>query len=64
MLAGHELRLAEEELIEPATISTNRKAVLWLPASSPMLSGFQLAEIEAQIESLSDPCQERDEEEA
>jgi hypothetical protein len=53
MLAGRELSDVEEELIDPAPLSTDEKAVLWLLAWSMLPSSHQLAEVQAHIESLS-----------
>jgi hypothetical protein len=53
MLAGRELRDVEEELIDPAPLSTDEKAVLWLLAWSMLPPGHQLAEVQAHIELLS-----------
>jgi non-ribosomal peptide synthetase component F len=53
MLAGRELSEVEDELIDPATLSSDEKAVLWLLAWSMLPAAHQLAEIQAHIELLS-----------
>ena len=53
MLAGRELGEVEEELIDPAPLSTDRKAVLWLLAWSMMPPSHQRAEVEAHLKMLS-----------
>jgi len=53
MLAGHGLGAVEDELIDPAPVSTEEKAVLWLLAWSLLPSNYQLAEVEAHIALLS-----------
>jgi hypothetical protein len=53
MLAGHGLGAIEEELIDPAPVSSEKKAVLWLLAWSLLPSSYQLAEVEAHIALLS-----------
>lgn len=53
MLAGRELSAVEEELIDPAPLSTDEKAVLWLLAWSMLPPSHQLAEVQAHIELLS-----------
>jgi len=53
MLAGRELDEVEGELIDPAPLSTDEKAVLWLLAWSMMPPSRQRAEVEAHIERLS-----------
>jgi len=53
MLAGRELSDVEEELIDPAPLSTDEKAVLWLLAWSMLPPSHQLAEVQAHIELLS-----------
>ena len=53
MLAGHGLGAVEDELIDPAPVSADKKAVLWLLAWSLLPSSYQLAEVEAHIELLS-----------
>lgn len=54
MLAGHGLRAVEDELIDPAPVSAEKKAGLWLLAWSLLPSSYQLAEIEAHIALLSE----------
>jgi hypothetical protein len=53
MLAGHGLADVEQHLIDPASISPERKAVLWLLAWSMLAPSDQIAEVEAHIELLS-----------
>lgn len=53
MLGGRALSEVEGELIDPATLSTDEKAVLWLLAWSMQSPSRQLAEVEAHIEELS-----------
>jgi len=53
MLAGRQLSDVEEELIDPAPLSTDEKAVLWLLAWSMLPPSHQLAEVQAHIELLS-----------
>jgi len=53
MLAGRRLSDVEEELIDPAPLSTDEKAVLWLLAWSMMPPSRQRAEVEAHIKLLS-----------
>ncbi|MGD0980259.1 MAG: hypothetical protein ABR946_02135 [Solirubrobacteraceae bacterium] len=53
MSAGRGLTEVEDELIEPATLSTDEKAALWLLAWSMLPSSEQLASAEAHIELLS-----------
>jgi hypothetical protein len=53
MLAGRGLSEVEEELIGPATLSTDEKAVLWLLAWSMMPPSHQRAEVEAHLKLLS-----------
>jgi hypothetical protein len=53
MSAGRGLSEVEDELIEPATLSTDEKAALWLLAWSMLPSSEQLAGAEAHIELLS-----------
>lgn len=57
MLAGHGLGAVEDELIDPAPVSPEKKAVLWLLAWSLLPSSYQLAEVEAHIELLSRPSE-------
>jgi len=52
MLAGHELGEVEHELIDPAPLSGDWKAALWLVAWSLLPRSYQLAEIEAHVELL------------
>jgi hypothetical protein len=53
MTAGRGLTEVEDELIEPATLTTDEKAALWLLAWSMLPSSEQLASAEAHIELLS-----------
>jgi hypothetical protein len=53
MLAGRGLGEVEEELIDPALLSADEKAVLWLLAWSMLSPSHQRAEVEAHIEVLS-----------
>jgi len=53
MSAGRGLSDVEDELIEPATLTTDEKAALWLLAWSMLPSSEQLASAEAHIELLS-----------
>lgn len=53
MLAGRSVSEVEDELIDPAALSTDEKAVLWLLAWSIQSPGLQRAEVEAHIEHLS-----------
>jgi hypothetical protein len=53
MSAGRGLTEVEDELIEPATLTTDEKAALWLLAWSMLPSSEQLASAEAHIELLS-----------
>jgi phage host-nuclease inhibitor protein Gam len=53
MSAGRGLSEVEDELIEPATLSTDEKAALWLLAWSMLPPSEQLAGAEAHIELLS-----------
>ena len=53
MLAGRGLSEVEEELIDPARLSADEKAVLWLLAWSMLPPSRQRAEVEAHIERLS-----------
>jgi hypothetical protein len=53
MLAGAGLTRVEDEVIDPATVSSDKKAVLWLLAWSMLPSSYQLAEVQAHIELLS-----------
>jgi hypothetical protein len=55
MLAGDGLGEVEEELINPAALDSERKAVLWLLAWSLLPRAYQLAEVEAHIALLSRP---------
>ena len=52
MLAGRWLSDVENELIDPAPLSTDEKAVLWLLAWSMQSPSRQRAEVEAHIEQL------------
>ena len=52
MLAGRGLGEVEEELIDPASLSSDEKAVLWLLAWSTLPPGQQLAEVQAHIQRL------------
>ena len=52
MLAGRPLSEVEEELIDPAVLSADEKAVLWLLAWSMLPPAHQRAEVEAHIEQL------------
>lgn len=49
MLAGRALSEVEDELIDPAPLSTDEKAVLWLLAWSMLPPSHQRAEVEAHI---------------
>jgi hypothetical protein len=49
MLAGQGLGEVEQELIDPAPLAADRKAVLWLLAWSLLPPGYQLAEVDAHI---------------
>ena len=53
MRAGRGLSEVEEELIDPASLNADEKAVLWLLAWSMLPPNHQLAEVEAHIELLS-----------
>jgi hypothetical protein len=53
MLAGRGLSDIEHELIDPAMLSADEKAVLWLLAWSLQSPSRQRAEVEAHIEQLS-----------
>jgi hypothetical protein len=52
MAAGRGLSEVEDELIDPAALSTDEKAVLWLLAWSMQSPSRQHAEVEAHIEQL------------
>ena len=52
MRAGRELGEVEDELIDPAPLSSDEKAALWLLAWSMMPPSQQLAEVQAHIELL------------
>jgi hypothetical protein len=52
MLAGHDLCAVEDDLIDPAPLSADWKAALWLAAWSLLPRGHQLAEVEAHVELL------------
>jgi len=52
MRAGRVLGEVEEELIDPSTLSTDEKAVLWLLAWSMMPPKHQRAEVEAHLKLL------------
>jgi hypothetical protein len=52
MMAGRGLSAVEEELINPASLSADEKAALWLLAWSMLPPSRQLAEVEAHIEAL------------
>lgn len=52
MLVGRGLGEVEQELIDPAPLDADRKAVLWLLAWSLLPPGDQIAEVEAHIELL------------
>ncbi len=52
MLAGRGLGEVEEELIDPAALSTDEKSALWLLAWSMLPPAHQRAEVEAHIEQL------------
>ncbi|MGD0981747.1 MAG: hypothetical protein ABR946_09745 [Solirubrobacteraceae bacterium] len=54
MLAGHGLGAVEDELIDSAPVSADKKAALWLLAWSLLPSSYQLAEVEAHIALLSE----------
>jgi hypothetical protein len=54
MLAGRGLNEVEEKLIEPAALSADEKAVLWLLAWSLLPPAHQLAEVQAHIQRLSE----------
>lgn len=53
MLAGRGLSEVEEQLIDPAPLSAEKKAVLWLLAWSLLPPSYQIAEVEAHIRLLS-----------
>lgn len=53
MLAGRGLSEVEEQLIDPAPLSAEKKAVLWLLAWSLLPPSYQLAEVESHIRLLS-----------
>jgi len=53
MLTGRELSEVEAELIDPAPLSADWKAALWLLAWSLLPPSYQLAEVEAHVELLS-----------
>jgi len=53
MLAGRGVSEIEDELIDPATLSTDEKAVLWLLAWSLQSPSRQRAEVEAHMQQLS-----------
>jgi hypothetical protein len=53
MLAGHNLDEVEDDLIDPAPLSSDWKAALWLAAWSLQPPSHQLAEVEAHVELLS-----------
>jgi hypothetical protein len=53
MLAGSRLSDVEEQLIDPAPLSAEKKAVLWLLAWSLLPPSYQIAEVEAHIRLLS-----------
>jgi cytochrome c-type biogenesis protein CcmH/NrfF len=59
MLAGHGLGAVEDEVIDPAPVSTEKKAVLWLLAWSLLPSSYQLAEVEAHIALLTASSENR-----
>jgi hypothetical protein len=52
ILAGNALSQVEDELIDPANVSADKKAALWLLAWSLLPPSYQLAEVEAHIELL------------
>ena len=52
MRAGRGLSEVEEELIDPAQLSTDEKAALWLLAWSMLPPAHQRAEVEAHIKHL------------
>ena len=52
MRAGRGLSDVEDELIDPAALSTDEKAALWLLAWSMQSPAHQRAEVEAHIEQL------------
>ena len=52
MLAGRALVDVEEELIDPAPLSADEKAALWLLAWSMLPPAQQRAEVEAHIRQL------------
>jgi cytochrome c-type biogenesis protein CcmH/NrfF len=59
MLAGHGLGAVEDEVIDPAPVSTEKKAVLWLLAWSLLPTSYQLAEVEAHIALLTASSENR-----
>jgi cytochrome c-type biogenesis protein CcmH/NrfF len=59
MLAGHGLGAVEDEVIDPAPVSTEKKVVLWLLAWSLLPSSYQLAEVEAHIALLTASSENR-----
>jgi len=52
MLAGRGLSEIELELIDPAPLSTDEKAALWLLAWSMQSPDLQRAEVEAHIDQV------------
>ena len=52
MWAGRGLSEVEDELIDPAALSTDEKAALWLLAWSMLPPADQRAEVQALIEQL------------
>ena len=52
MLAGRGLGEVEDELIDPAALSTDEKAALWLLAWSMLTPAHQRAEVQTLIKQL------------